>query len=265
MTTGVARMQQVWGALLRASLARGMQYRADFFFDSATAVLRNGARVVPILLVMEHREAVLGWSTNDLLLVMGLYLLLQAVVAGIIEPNLGSVVDQVRTGGFDLMLLKPVDAQAYVSLNTVDPGKLWDLLAAVVVIGWALSRGQAPAAIDAVVAIVMLAAGVVAIYGLWLMAVSLAFRFVRVDNIRFLLQATLDAGRWPVDMFTGWVRWLFTIGIPVAVFTTFPALALRGQWDTTLLATGVGVGLLFGFGSRAAWKASLARYTSASS
>jgi ABC-type uncharacterized transport system permease subunit len=43
------------------------------------------------------------------------------------------------------------------------------------------------------------------------------------------------------------------------------AIALRGDWDAQLVATGLGVALLFGVGSRFAWRASLARYTSASS
>jgi ABC-2 type transport system permease protein len=53
--------------------------------------------------------------------------------------------------------------------------------------------------------------------------------------------------------------------VPVALFTTFPALALRGEWTAGLIATGVAIAAVFGVGSRVAWLRSLAHYTSASS
>jgi ABC-2 type transport system permease protein len=265
MTTGLARVAQVWGALLRASLARGMQYRADFLLDALTGAFRTVAAIAPLWLVFSHRDALLGWSAADATLVLGLFMLLKTFVHGVIEPNLGVVVEGVRTGAFDITLLRPADAQLLVSLHTVAPGHLWDLLAALGVLGWAIHAGGAPAPLDAVVAGALLLAGAASLYGLWLLTICLAFLFLRMDNLRYLLEATLDAGRWPSEVLTGWVRWLFTVVIPVAVFTTFPAEALRGRWDAPRLALGLGVGIAFSALSRRAWLAALARYTSASS
>ncbi len=102
-------------------------------------------------------------------------------------------------------------------------------------------------------------------YGIWLMAICTSFWFVRVDNLRFLLWSASDAGRWPLDVFAGWIRFLLVVVLPVGVVTTFPAMALRGTWSWGLVATGVAVGLGFLLASRLAWNRALGSYTSASS
>ena len=61
---------------------------------------------------------------------------------------------------------------------------------------------------------------------------------MRLDNLMYLLGAIFDTARWPVQVFRGVWRFVFTFVIPVAVMTTFPAMALLGTLDgTTALAT----------------------------
>lgn len=253
------------GALLRASLLIGLQYRSSFLLDGFTGLIRTVARIAPLLVLFGHHPAVAGWTASGSSMVLALFMLMQAVLQGVIEPNLGAVVDDVRTGRFDLVLLRPADSQLLVSLRSIAPGQLWDLLSALALGGWAIANGPLPSGADVAVAALMLLCGLVSMYGLWLLAICTAFLVFRVDNLRYLLSAVTDAGRWPLDVYTGWVRWLFTVALPVSVFTSFPAIALRGDWDARLVTTGLGVALLFGVGSRFAWRASLARYTSASS
>jgi ABC-2 type transport system permease protein len=255
----------VGGGLVRASLAIAMQYRTDFLIDGATGVLRTTAAVAPIALVFSQRDSLLGWTAPEVTLVAGLYFLMQAVIAGLVEPNLGEIVESVRQGTLDFVLHNPADAQLLVSRRRVPPSHLWDLLAAVLLLGWSVASMQAPSAVDVLAAVVLLLSGLAAMYGIWLLAICTSFFFVRVDNLRFLLWSITDAGRWPLGVFAQWVQLVLVVVVPVAVITTFPALALKGQWSWSLLGAGAGVGVLFLVLSRWAWNASLAFYTSASS
>ena len=265
MGRSVPRIVVIIGALLRASLLTAMQYRADFLFDGLTGLLRTAATVAPLLLVYEHTDQVLGWGWADALLVMALFLLMQALVGGIVEPNLGEVVEAVRTGTLDLVLMKPVDAQLLVSFRRLAPSAIWDLVAGIGLGAWAVAHIGAPSGADVVVMVVMLVSGLAAVYGLWVLVICTSFFFVRVDNLRFLLGSVTGAGRWPITVFRGWVRWVLTIVIPVGVITSFPAMALRGTWDLPLVGIAVTTGLVFAVGSRWAWRRSLASYASASS
>lgn len=255
----------VAGALVRASLLTAMQYRSDFFLESLTGVLRTLAALAPILLVFEQVETVGGWDLPDMILVAGLYFLMHAVLASLVEPNLGEIVEAIRTGTLDFVLLKPADAQLLASIRRVQPAPLWDLVGAVILITWALSRMPPPGPVDVLAAVVLGASGLAAMYGLWLLAICTSFHFVRVDNLRYLLWSIADAGRWPLPIFARWVQWILVVAVPVGVITTFPALALRGTWAPSLVVLGVAVGLGFVVVSRVAWKASLRSYTSASS
>ena len=54
---------------------------------------------------------------------------------------------------------------------------------------------------------VTLVAGVVTVYGFLLILSTMAFWFVRLDNILVIFQALFgQAGRWPVGIYPGWLR-----------------------------------------------------------
>lgn len=264
-TQGARRVAQIVGALLRTSLSAGMQYRADFLFDAVTGIVRAVATLAPLWLVYGLRDEVAGVGEREATLVLGCFLLLAALVHGVIEPNLGAVVDGVRSGSFDLTLLKPADAQLLVSLRTLAPGHVWDLLAAIAVVGSALANGPTPSLLDVTLALWTGGCGALALYGVWLSAIAAAFVFVRVDNLRFLLLAGLDAGRWPARVFSHGVATVLTFVFPVAVATTLPARALAGHGQPTDAVLATAVAAAFLVGSRRLWRAALARYTSASS
>lgn len=253
-------------ALLRVSLATAMQYRSDFLFEGVTGLLRTVATVAALLLVYLHREEVGGWTLPEALLVMALFLVMSSVVQAVLEPNLGAVVEQIRKGTLDLLLMKPADAQLLVSASRIAPARLWDALAGVGLGVWCVAHlPNPPGPADYAIALALFACGMVAIYGLWILAICTSFFFVRVDNLRFLLMSVSDAGRWPLGVFTEWIRVILVVVVPVGVVTSFPAMALRGHWDLRLVGAALFAALLFAFGSRWAWNRSLANYTSASS
>jgi ABC-2 type transport system permease protein len=252
-------------ALIRTSLMSAMQYRSDFLFESLTGILRTFGSIAPLFLVYAHTDRIAGWTPDEAMLVMALFQLLSAFHGGLMEPNLGAVVEAIRDGTLDLWLLKPADAQLLVSIRKIDPAHLWDVLAAVVIGGWALSRIGAPSPMDALAAGILLVAGFSAMYGVWILAICTSFFWVRVDNLRYLLMSAADAGRWPIDVFSGWVRFAFTAIVPVALVTSFPASALRGIWGREVVGVALLVAVAFLALSRLAWTRSLGSYTSASS
>jgi ABC-2 type transport system permease protein len=256
---------RIAAALLRASLIGAMQYRSDFLLDAVLGLLRTAAAVGPTMLLFGVRSEVAGWTAPDVTLVLGLYLTAHAVLSGLVEPNLGEVVENIRSGNLDLVLLKPADAQLLVSFRRVQPSAVWDLLGGLLVIGWACAHRPVPGIGDALLALGMVGAGLVALYSLWLLAICTSFFFVRVDNLRYVLGAIGDAGRNPLPVYPGWVRFVLTAVVPVGLITTFPASALRGEARLATLAVAMGVSLGFAAASRYTWNRSLAAYTSSGS
>ncbi len=257
-------MEAVW-ALVRAALLTAMQYRASFIAEFLVGALSAAGVAAPLFLVYARVPEIQGWTLDQALLVTGFFLLYNAFVSGIVEPNLGSIVEGVRTGALDYLLLRPVDAQLVLSFSRVAPTAIWELLAGIVVVVGALMRLGAPTVADTALAAGLLMAGLASTYGLWLLVVCTSFWFVRVDNLRFLLSAVTDAGRWPVSVYGRGLRIALTTVVPVALVSSYPAMALLHRLDASLVlgafATAGGMLVV----SRGVLRLALSRYASASS
>jgi ABC-2 type transport system permease protein len=126
-----------------------------------------------------------------------------------------------------------------------------------------MGRWPAPAAVAT--ALILLACATLVLYSLWILVISAAFYLVKIDNLSYLFASIYDAARWPVDVFRGFLRLLFTFVIPLALLTSYPALALLGKLDLAVAAQALGGSLVFAVAARVVWLRSIGRYTSASS
>jgi ABC-2 type transport system permease protein len=173
--------------------------------------------------------------------------------------------EDVRQGTLDYTLTKPADAQLLVSISEFRVWRLVDVALGAAVLGVALVRlapGLGPA--RALAFGVALLAGVAIVYGFWIVLATCAFWFVRIENIMMIFWSMYTAGRWPVGLYPGWLRWTLTLVVPVAFAVTVPAEAVAGRLDAATLAGAVALALALLAASRAFWKAGLRHYSGAS-
>ena len=254
------------GVQFRASAAVAMQYRLDFLVQGGLAVFWMAWSLVPLLVVYGHRDGVAGWSFPEALVVIGWFTLMKGVLEGAVNPSLASVVEHIRKGTLDFMLLKPADAQFLVSTAKFEPWRVLDLLGALAIFAAAFHRlGRLPEPGHLAAALLMLLCAAWTLYSLWILVISAAFHVVKVDNLSYLFSSIFDAARWPVSVFRGVWRVVFTAVIPLALMTTWPALALLGRLDLPTAALAVLGAAAFSVLARVTWLRSIARYTSASS
>lgn len=249
---------------LRTSVVLSMQYRADFLLDGFVEVFWMATAIIPLFVVFQLRSTVGGWTFGDALMVMGWFTFLQGILEGAINPSLVTVVEHIRKGTFDFVLVKPADAQFLVSTARFLPWRAVNVVSAGAVFAWGFHLiGHGPSLGDVGQAALAMVAAVVVLYSLWILTVSTAFYFVRIDNLTQLFSAVFDAARWPADVFRGVVRVVFTFVIPLFVMTTTPAEALLGRLGASSLVEALG-GAAFAFVlARLVWTRSIARYTSA--
>jgi len=251
---------------LRLGATSGMAYRSDFLLEGVMALIWIALTLLPWFVLFDGRPTVAGWDRSEALIVIAYFTAVRAVLEGLISPSLVDLVEKLRAGTLDYVLLKPVDAQVMISTSRCEPWKVFDLLFAVGLAVYAFAeRGAAPAPGDVALGLAMFVAGLLVMYALWVLCAAASFWVVRLDNLTFLLGAIFDVARWPVDVFRGVWGFVFTFIIPVAVMTTFPAMALLGTLDArTALAT-IGGALALVVGSRLVWRMAIRNYTSASS
>jgi len=262
----VARYLQLLGVQFRASAASAMQYRAAFLVEGVLSLFWAGWSLVPVLVLFGHRPMLRGWSFEEALVVMGWFVLMKGVLEGAVNPSLQAVVEHIRKGTLDFVLLKPADAQFLVSTARFEPWRVVDLSAALAILVFAFHRlGRWPAPLHLAAALLLLICATWTLYSLWILVVSAAFHVVKVDNLAHLFNSIFDAARWPVTVFRGFWRVLFTLVIPLGLMTTYPAQALLGKLSVATAVAAVAGSALFAAFARLVWRSSLKRYTSASS
>jgi ABC-2 type transport system permease protein len=262
----VLRYLRLFAVQLRASALLALQYRYDFLTDGAISLLSAGTALIPLFVVFENRLSIAGWSRSEALIVVGWFTLMEAIIEGAIGPSLSTVVEHIRMGTLDFVLLKPADAQFLVSTSRFQPWKATNVLTAGAIFIYAFhDLGRTPAALHIGAAALLLISAISILYSLWILTVCAAFLVVKVDNLSYLFTSIFDAARWPAPVFRGVVRFLFTFVIPLALMTTFPAEAMLGRLEPERLLGALGGALAFGAAARLIWMQALSKYTSASS
>jgi ABC-2 type transport system permease protein len=266
----VVRYGRLLGVQARMSAVAAMQYRTDFLVRGFVTLLWMSVTLLPVVVVFGTRHSVGGWSFPETLVVVGWFALVRAVLEGGVSPSLTAVVEHVRRGTLDFVLLKPADAQFLVSTAKFEPWRVIDVAGAIAIFVYAFAHiGRWPGAPELLLGLAFLVLAVIVLYSFWILVVSASFWVVKVDNLSYLFQSLFDMGRWPVTMFKGFFRgslyFVFTFVFPLALMTTYPALALLGKLTTQNAVLAWLGGLCFAAVARAVWNRALRMYTSASS
>jgi ABC-2 type transport system permease protein len=176
------------------------------------------------------------------------------------------VIEQIRQGTFDFVLIKPVNSQFMASLRHLSIWKLADVAMGVGICVYAMARLElTPSITDLAAAAGFVFCGTVILYSIWLMMVTSAFWFVRIDNISELFSAIYETGRFPVSVYPPWMRGALTFVVPIAFITTFPAAAILGRAEPLLLSLAFLMAAGFFCGCVCFWRFAVRRYSSASS
>ncbi len=242
-----------------------LAYRANFWFQLLESALTLAGALGVVVVVMAQTDALAGWTTNELLAVVGVHFMVSGMLNCVVSPSLSAFMEDVREGTLDYTLTKPEDAQLLASISTVHIFKLADVAlgAAVLVVGVVGMAGPV-GPLQTVAFMIALTAGAAMVYSFWMVLATMVFWFIRIENILMVFWAVYGAGRWPITIYPGWLRWSLTVVIPVAFAVTVPAQAVTGRLDARTLGLAVVVALVSLVLSRAFWRVGLRAYSGAS-
>ena len=256
-------------SIVRTFVAAEMQtelaYRLNFVLGILEMVLVIGTSIGAVLVLFSQTSSLNGWSLPQMIALTGVYYLVQGGVNLVFSPSFEKLMEHVRQGTLDFTLLKPANTQFLVSTRHFRLVRLVDFLfgMSVVVVGL-LMLGDAVTVWSALAFVVTLACGIACVYALLLTLVTLAFWFVRVDNILAIFWAFTDAGRFPIDLYPGWLRLTLATIVPIGIAVTVPAEAISGRMSIETFA-GMLAGTVFSVGFASwFWRRGLRSYTGAS-
>jgi ABC-2 type transport system permease protein len=254
------------GTLVKINIQQELAYRTNTMVSILLSLMWLGWELLSLRIIFSNTDTLGGWGPGELIALLGVFRLVNMLMAALIWPNTEKFNAGMRDGTLDYTLLQPANSLFLISFSRIVVWRVWDLVLGVIliVVGIRMSGGGATP-LHLLSFVLLVASGAAIIYSLWIVMMAFTFWFVKFDNNVTILQALLDAGRFPATVYPPWLRLIVTFVVPIAVATTVPVQALRGDlagWQVLLF---LGVGAASMLVAARVWKAGVRRYSGASS
>lgn len=253
-------------AFLKVNIQMSLAYRADTIVNILLNLMWLGWELLSLSIIFSNTETIGGWDFGELIALLGVFRLVHTLMIALIWPNTEKFNQSIRDGSMDYTLLQPINSMFLVTFSRITIWRAWDLILAAILITVGINMSGATTTLLNILTFMLLTiSGAIIIYSLWIVLIALTFWFTKFDNNVTILQALLDAGRYPVTVYPVWLRILVTFVIPIAVATTVPLQGLRGDLNLSRVLMFVAIGLVSFLIASQVWKAGLKQYSGASS
>jgi ABC-2 type transport system permease protein len=249
----------------RMAVLNELQYRANFFTSILETAISLTLTLAGLGLVFGHTEELGGWSGWQILVLVGVFYMMTGFIQTFVQPSMELFLQDVRKGTLDFTLTKPEDSQLLVSVRSVSLFSLVPVIMGAVIVYIAFARsGTMPTGNQIAGFALAIVCACIIVYSFWLMLATVAFWFVKIENILVIFQSMYSAGRWPVTIYPPVLRALLTFLVPVAFAVTVPAQALVGKGTPLALLGAVGLAAGIFVAARQFWKVGVRHYSGAS-
>lgn len=253
---------------IKTAVQNESAYRLNFFMNFLSTALSLAGGIGGIYIVYLNNEALNGWTMPETLSVLGVYMLVQAIKNMVIGPSmnlLGGMDGEIEKGTFDYTLMKPINTQYYVSVRKWSIWSIMHITVATLVIIFAISGMDMEIGATTIALFLFalfIAMGI--LYSIMLILSTLAFWY-RGTYVLWIMEDILQAGRYPISIYPGSLRWILLWVLPVGFIVAIPAEVLVQKAQPYMLVSGfLLMSILFGCAT-IFFNRSLRRYSGASS
>ncbi len=252
----------VYRQAFQCALASRMAYRADLFI-SATIMLLFEA-IVPFVTVLIYRSGSTfpGWTMSEALMIQAVFLLVKGIAFPFFFGIVWNMMERVREGTFDLLLIRPRSI-LFLSIATgVDIEDLGKLFGGVTMFAVVLAHIPFPGFWQWCQFLLIFVAALSVFFSFALILSGLLFKWVGNGRMWEIFNATTMFGLYPLPIFSKGVQLFLTAVIPIAMMAFFPASVLLGRPHEGMAFSFVMCGFFLVF-SVAFWHRMVKHHTSA--
>ena len=253
-------------AFFKVNVQMALAYRADTIVNILLNLMWLGWELLSLNIIFSNTTTLGGWGLGELIALLGVFRLVNTMMIALIWPNTEKFNQSIRDGSMDYTILQPVNSMFLVTFSRITVWRIWDLVLAITLIVVGINMtGDSTTSLQILTFILLAISGAIVIYSLWIVLISLTFWFTKFDNNVTILQALMDSGRYPATVYPAWLRIIVTFVIPIAVATTIPLQALRGDLTINQIAIFLMVAIVSFVVASRVWKVGLKQYSGASS
>jgi ABC-2 type transport system permease protein len=257
----------IYAALWKNSVTREMTFKGNFLLWIVVEMLWFGLQLSFIGVLYLHTDRIGTWEKWQVVMLIGASHFIQQIFQAFFLVNCANLSDLVRTGKLDFLLLLPANTRFIVSLRQVDLGAFINAAFGLSVVAYAARQIPLVPTVPQLAGFLLLCvAGILIHYSLMLLLASISFWTVRAQGIVWGYYNLFQIARMPDEAFKGVFRTVFTFVLPMLLVSNVPVRVLAGKLtDAKALLLLLAMSLLCFAVSEWGWRASVRRYTSASS
>lgn len=217
----------LYGRLVRGHIRSQLQYRTSFVANVVASTAVSALDFVAILIIFSNVGELGGWSVAEVGVLFGLSTLAFALT-DLLVGHLDRLPELIRSGGFDLVLVRPRGTLLQVVASDFALRRLGRAAQGLAVLCWALASAEIDWDLGRVLLVPVTVGSAVGIFaGIWITLVCVVFWFV---DGRESVNAFTDGGtylaQYPLDIYSTWIKRFFAYVIPSAFVAYLPATYL---------------------------------------
>lgn len=195
-------------------------------------IIGQAIELLGILVVFTQVRSLGGFSSTEVVLMYGLAATAFGLAILCVE-QIEKLPEYVRTGQFDVMLLRPLSTLAQLLTADLALKRLGRVGTGLAVLGWSLTTLQLDwTPVRALVAATAPLVGAVILAALFVAANTVSFWLIDgQEAANSVTYGSNFATSYPITVYGPWLRRLMCFVLPGAFVAYFPALALLGRPD----------------------------------
>ena len=119
---------------LKVNIQMSLAYRADTLVNILLNIMWLGWELLGLSIIFNNTTTLGGWGIGELIALLGVFRLINTMMASIIWPNTEKFNQSIRDGSLDYTLLQPAPSMFLVTFSRITIWRMWDLLLSIVLI-----------------------------------------------------------------------------------------------------------------------------------
>lgn len=246
---------------IKVALATRMTYRSDFFISVFIMLLIELFSPIVTLLIYQNGASFPGWTIYEALLIQGVFLLSRGIACPFFFTVPWNVIESVRSGTFDMYLIKPRPVFHTAIVFGFDSEDLGKLIGGAAIFIFSVTHIPPPSLLQWLQFLGLFLVSLIIMFAFALILSGLGI--VWVGNFRFyeILFAIINFGLYPASIFPKMLQIILAYMIPISMIGFMPATVLLGKAQEGMLLAVLSSKMLLIAGLWF-WSRMLKRYTS---
>lgn len=262
MWHGLLYYFKIYFKILAQDLKSKMSYRVDFIISIIGIIFVNLSGLLSFWIMFKNFPVIMGWTYNEMLFLYGFSLIALTPVQCFFDNN-WNLRGMVYTGDFIKYCFKPINIFFYFISEVFDIKGLGQLAfgIATLVYAWA-QLGINFSFLVCIKLLIGLIAASLFMIAIMNFAAAFCFYMVNAGFVMVIFNKFKDYARYPITVFSGVFRIIFTFIIPIAFMAYYPSLEfIAGKKPVFLTYFSPIYGIIFFYLSYKFWMYGARKYS----